>query len=124
MPRLVGNPFFVHRVVYARQDADHLASARVDPDRRAERVLHVDALGLLIFPGPRTKILRLRQQRADGAEVRDIALKLRRHGALEICGDLHVLAAPDRAHFSGAGDFRRKADAARAMDAAGHLGLD
>ena len=33
VPRLVGNPFLVDRVVDARQDAHDLAAARVDSDR-------------------------------------------------------------------------------------------
>ena len=43
---LVGNPLLVHVVVDARQDAHHLAAARIDADRRAERVHHVDRFGL------------------------------------------------------------------------------
>ena len=43
---------------------------------------------------------------------------------LEIGRDLHVLAAAGGAHLGGAGDFRREADAARALDAAVHRGLD
>ena len=42
---LVGNPFLVHGVIDARQDAHDLAAARVDADRRAERVHDVDRLG-------------------------------------------------------------------------------
>ena len=44
--------------------------------------------------------------------------------ALEIGGDLHVLAAPDRAELGDARDLGHEADAARAMDAARHDGLD
>ncbi|MGY3409558.1 hypothetical protein ACVWZV_005671 [Bradyrhizobium sp. GM5.1] len=43
---------------------------------------------------------------------------------LEIGRDLHVLAAAGRTHFGGAGHFRREADAAGALDAAVHRGLD
>src|ERR1700745_3316020 len=43
---------------------------------------------------------------------------------LEIGRDLHVLAATGRAHFRRARDFSREADAARALDAAVHRGLD
>ncbi len=42
----------------------------------------------------------------------------------EIGGDLHVLAAPDGADILHAGDLLHEADATRAVDAAGHEGLD
>ena len=42
MAGLVGDPLLVHGVVDARQDAHHLAAARVDADGRAERVHDVD----------------------------------------------------------------------------------
>ena len=67
---------------------------------------------------------RLGGQRADRAEVDDIALQFRGQRLLEIGRDLHVLAAADRAEFRNARDFGREADAARAMDAAVHRGLD
>ena len=51
--RLVGDPLLVHGVVVARQDAHHLAPARIDPDRRAERIHDVDDFGLAQLPGPR-----------------------------------------------------------------------
>jgi hypothetical protein len=43
---------------------------------------------------------------------------------LEIGGDLHVLAAADGAELFHAGDLGHEADAAGAVDAAGHVGLD
>ena len=63
-------------------------------------------------------------ERADGAEVGDVALELGAHRGLEIGRDLHVLAAPDRAEVGDARDLGREADAARAVDAAVHLGRD
>ena len=50
---LVGNPFLVHVVIDARQDAHDLAAASVDPDRRAQRVADIDQFGLAEFPRPR-----------------------------------------------------------------------
>ena len=124
MAGLVGNPFLVHVVVDARQDAHDLAAAGVDADRRAERVHHVDGLGLRQLPGPRRERIGLRGQRADRAEIDHVALQLRRHRLLEIGGDLHVLAAADGAELRHARDLRREADAPRAMDAAVHDRLD
>ncbi len=124
MAGLVGNPFLIHVVIAARQDAHHLAPARVDADRRSERIHHVDRLGLGQLPGPRREGIRLGGERADRAEIDHVALQLRGHRLLEIGGDLHVLAAADGAELGHAGDFGGKADAARALDAARHDGLD
>ena len=122
--RLVGDPLLVHRLVDARQDAHHFLTAGIDADRRADGVHHVDRLGLGQLPGPRLVLVGLRGQRADRAEIDDVALKLRRHRMLEIGGDLHILAAADRAEIRRARHFGGEADAARALDAARHGGLD
>ncbi len=121
---LVGNPLLVHVVVGARQNAHHLAPARVDADGRAERVHHVDRLRLVELPRPRREGIRLGGERADRAEIDHVALQLRGHGVLEISRDLHVLAAADGAELRHAGDLAGEADAARALDAARHDGLD
>ena len=122
--RLVGNPLLVHVVVDARQDAHHLAAAGVDADRGADRVHDVDRFGLVQLPRPRREGIGLRGQRADRAEIDDVALQLRRHRGFEIGGDLHVLAAADGAELRHARDFGGEADAAGAMDAAVHHRLD
>ena len=44
VPRLVGDPFLVDRIVDARQDAHDLAAARIDPDRGAQRIHDVDRI--------------------------------------------------------------------------------
>ncbi len=124
MAGLVGNPFLVHRLVDARQDPHHLAAAGIDADRRAYAVHHVDRLGLAELPGPRRESIGLRGQRAHRANVDQIALQFRGQRRLQIGGDLHVFAAAGRAHLGHAADFGGKADAARALDAAVHRGLD
>ena len=121
---LVGNPFFVHVVIGARQDAHHFASARVDADRRAERIHHIDRLGLVELPRARGKRVRLRGQRADRAEIDDVALQFGGQRLFQIGGDLHVLAAADGAEFRDAGHFGHETHAARALDAAVHRSLD
>ena len=73
---------------------------------------------------PRLEGVGPRRQRADRAQVDDVALQLREHRVLEIGGDLHVLAAADGAEVGHAGDLRRETNAARAMDAARHERLD
>ncbi len=52
---LVGNPFFVDRLVQARQDAQYLRSAGIDPDVAADRVEDIYRFGLLQLPGPGNK---------------------------------------------------------------------
>src|SRR3546814_10709158 len=61
---------------------------------------------------------------SDRAEIDDIARKLAGQRPFEVRRDLHVLAAADRAPLLHPGDFLGEADAARALDAAGHEGLD
>ena len=63
-------------------------------------------------------------QRADRAKIDDIAREFRANALSQIGRDLHILAAAGRAQIGHAGNFGGKADAARAMDAAGHHGLD
>src|SRR5690606_39718336 len=58
------------------------------------------------------------------AEVDDVAGELMVHATLDVGADAHVLAAAGGAQFLDAGDLRAEADAARAMDAAGHVGGD
>ena len=79
---------------------------------------------LFEFPRARVEGVGLGGQRADRAEVDDVALQLGGHRLLEIGGDLGILAAADQAEFGNAGDFGGEADAARAVDAAVHHRLD
>ena len=81
-------------------------------------------LGLGQLPRPRREGIGLRGQRADRAEIDDVALQLRGQRLLEIGGDLHVLAAADGAELRHARHLGREADAARALDAAVHRRLD
>ena len=122
--RLVGDPLLVHVVVDPRQDAQHFAAAAVEPDVRPAGVGHVDRERLLELPRPRLEGVRPRCQRADRAQVDDIGAHLVGGGFFEIGGDLHVLAAIERADFVDARHFLGEAHAAGAMDAAGHLRLD
>ena len=124
MARLVRDPLLVDGVVDPRQDAHHLTPARIHPDGAAERVHHVDRQRLGQLPGARREGVRLRGERADRAEIDDIAGEVRVHAAFEIGGDLHVLAAADGAKLLDAPHFGHEADAARAVDAAVHVGVD
>ena len=124
VPRLVGDPFLVDRIVDARQDAHDLAAARVDPDGRAQGVHDVHRLGLEVLPGSGVERGRFRGQGSDRTQVDDVALQFGCQRVLEIGSDLHVLAAADRAKLGNAGDLGHEPHAARALDAAVHRGLD
>ena len=76
------------------------------------------------LPGPRLEAVGLGDERADRAEIDDVAGKLAGQRLFEIGGDLHILAAADRADILDAGDLLHEAHAAGAVDAAGHEGLD
>src|SRR5690606_35585901 len=121
---LVGDPLLVHQFVDARHDAHDLTAAGVDADRRTDGIHDVDRFRLVQFPRTRREREGTRRQRTDGAQVDDIALQFGGHRVLEIGGDFGVLAAADQAEFGNAADFRREADAARAVDAAVHDRLD
>ena len=123
-PRLVGDPLLVDILVQQRDHPLHLAAARIDADIAADRVHHVDGLGLGQLPRPGVEGVGLRGQRADRAEIDDIARQLRGQRLLDIGADLHVLAAPGGAELLDAGHLGDEADAARAVDAARHMGLD
>ena len=108
----------------AGQDPHHLAALDVDADVGAQRVHHVDRLGLAELPGPGGEGVGLGGQRPDRAEVDHVALQLGGQHPPEIGGDLAVLAAPGLAHLGHARDLGEEAHAAGAGDAAGHAGGD
>ena len=124
MSRLVADPLLVHVLVDARQDAHHLALADVEANVRTDGVHHVDARHAPKLPRPLFEQLRLLEQRSDRADVGQVTGELTVDGALEVGRDLAVFAAVEHADLIDARDFFRKANAARALDATGHRGLD
>src|SRR4029077_11963404 len=122
--RLVGDPFLIDGVVHARQDAHDLAATRIDANGAAESVHDVDRQRLGELPRPRYEGVRLRGERPYGAEIDHVAGEVRQHAALEIGGDLHVLAAADGAELFHAGHLGHEAHTARAVDATIHVGAD
>ena len=121
---LVADPLLVDVVMVARQDAHHFAPARIDADVAAQRVHHVDALDLAQLPRPRGEGVGLVGQRADRAQIDDVALHLGFEDFPEVAGDLAVLAASGLAHLGHARDLGDEAHAAGAGDAARHVGAD
>ena len=122
--RLVADPLLVHVLVDAREDAHHLALADVEADVRSDRVHDVDARDVAQLPRPHFENLRLLKQRPNRADICEIAGEFGRNRPLEVRADLAVFASVKHADLRHARNFRREADAARALDAAGHRGLD
>ena len=80
---------------------------------------------VLQFPRPRHRRHRLAEVSAPtGQRSTTLPDELACDSAFKIAGDLHILAATDRADFLDPRDFFGKADAARALDAACHHRLD
>ena len=121
---LVGNPFFVHAVVVARQDAHDFATLGIDPDVAAQRVHHVDGFCLGQFPGTGGKGVGFRDQRAHRTQVDDVALQVAVQRLAQIAGDLGILATAGLAHLGDARHLGGETDAACAADAARHVRFD
>src|SRR5690606_14841774 len=79
---------------------------------------------LVHLPGTGAVAIGLVVQRADRAEIDDVRGQLVVDRLLEIGADPHVLATADRAGLRHALDLLAEADAARAVNAAGHAGGD
>ena len=80
--------------------------------------------GLRHFPGARVIAKRLVVERAHRAQIDDVGRQLMIDAVFDVGADFHVLAAAGGAHLRIALDFRAEAHAARAVDAAGHVGGD
>ena len=119
---LVGNPFLVHAVMIARQNAHHFTALCVHPDIAAQRIHHVDGFGLGQLPRAGSERIRLGCQRTHRAQIDDVALQVRNQRLIQIAGDLGILAPAGLAHLGDAGHLCGKAHASRTADAAGHRG--
>ncbi len=120
----VGQPALVDGIVVARHGAQHFAAAHVQEQVGAHRVVIAERFARGQFPRTRTELEHLVGQRADRAHVDDIARQFGGQRLAVVGADLQVLAAVHAAQLVGAGDVRGEAHAARALDAAGHLGGD
>ena len=120
----IRNPFLVHAIMVARQDTHHFAPFCIHANIAAKRVHHIDSLGLAQLPRPRGKGIRLGGQRAHGAQVDDVALQVRIQCFPKIRGDLCILATACLAHLGDPCHLGGEAHAARAGNAARHVGFD
>ena len=121
----VGDPGLVDRFVLARHHAHELAAQHVAEQVRADAVVRRDQRMRRHLPGARAEAERLGDERAHRAQVDDVAGQLViARSARSLRADLHVLAAADHAELLEAGDLLGEAHAARAVDAARHVGGD
>ena len=90
----------------------------------AEGIMRRHQRGLSHLPGTRVVAERFVVERADRAQIDDVRRQLMIDAVLDIGADFHVLAAAGRTHLRIALDLRTEAHAARAMNAAGHVGGD
>ena len=124
VPIPVGQPVLVDRIVVLRHDAQHFTTARMQEQVRAKRVVITDRFPRDQFPGTRLEPERLVGQRANRADINDVAAEFGLDRLADVGPDLGVFAAANAAKLTGAGNFTHEAHAARAMDAAGHVGRD
>ncbi len=118
----VGDPGLVDGFVGTRHHAHQPAAQHVPEDVGADAVVRRHQRGLRHFPGARAIAERLGIERAHRAQVDDVARELVFDGALDVGADLHVLAAARGAELLDAGDLGGEAHAARAVNAARHVG--
>ena len=91
---------------------------------RTDRIMRRDGVFLSQLPGPGRITERLGGQGADRTQVDDIARQLGFDALFYVGADLHILAPAGRAELANTGDLFAETHAARAMDAAGQIGLD
>ena len=125
-----------------------------DGDVAADGIVHVNGLGLPGLPRPGHECVGFGSQGADGAEVDDVAGQLSHQHLLNVranlrsrveeinnrllrtemnghksvfrtdCTHLHLISSASCAQIFAAGHLGGESDAASAVDAAGHDGLD
>ena len=120
----IGDPALVDRFVLARHHAHEPPTQHVPVEVGAEAVVRRDQRVLRHFPRPRAVAERLAVERADRTQVDDVARQLVVDALLDVGADLAVLATVVGAEFLHARDVLPEAHAARAVDAARHVGGD
>ncbi len=118
----VGQPALVHRFVVARHGAQHFAATHVQEQVRTHRVVVAQRLARGQLPRAGAELEHLVGQRADRADVDDVARQLGGQRLAVEGADLQVLTAVHATQFVGTGNVGGEADAAGALDATGHLG--
>ena len=120
----VGQPAFVDGFVVARHGAQHFAATHVQEQVRPHRIVVAQRFARGQFPRTGAELEHLVGQRADRADVDDVAGQLGGQRLAIEGTDLQVLTAVHATQLVGTGNVGSEADAAGALDAAGHLGGD
>ena len=118
----IRDPGLVHRLVVARHDAPYPAPQYVSVQGGTHTVMRRHRGMGGHFPGARRKAVGLVVQRPHGTHVDHVARQLVLQRTLDEGGDFHVLAAARGPQFLDPGDFLAETNAARAVNAAGHVG--
>ena len=115
---LVAEPALVHRLGVDAEQTHDAVRRRLDRAPAADRAGLARRLGRLEVPRTRLEAVRARGQRADGADLHDVAGEVRRERLVGIGDDLGLLAAPAEVDERVARDLGGEARAAPALDAA------
>jgi hypothetical protein len=118
----IGDPRLVDRVVVGGNDPAQVPAQNVAHEIRASAIVRGNHGPGDHFPGARRIAVRLVVERPDRAQVDDIAGELVVNALLDIRADFHVLAAANGPELLDPGDLLTEAHAARAVDAARHVG--
>src|SRR5581483_7905577 len=114
---LVAQPAFVDLGVVARQDALDLALARRRGDVAADGAHAADRRGVLDLPGPRLEAVLRRGERADRAQLGDVAGEVAAVGVVLEGRNDRLRAAVDRDELAVLRDLLTEARTAVAEDA-------
>src|SRR5690606_37170471 len=108
----IRDPRLVDRIVGPRHDALHATAQHMRVNVRADTVMGRDERHRAHLPRPRAVAVRLVVQRADRAEVDDVAGKLVPQPALDVRAAHDALGTADRAELLNALDLGTEAHAA------------
>src|SRR6185437_8594712 len=118
----VGDPGLVDFLARARHHAHELPAQHVTVELRAHAIVRRDQRILRHLPAAAAIAEGLAVERADRAQINDIAGELVIDAALDVGANLHVLAAAGSTHLLDTGDVLSEADTARAVNTARHVG--
>src|SRR6202162_3003909 len=123
-PVTIGDPGLIDLLARARYHAHEAAAQHVAEELRADPVVRRHQRILRHLPAAAAVTERLAVERADRAQIDDVARELVIDAALDVGADLHVLATAGGPHLLNARDVLAEAHAARAVNAARHVGRD
>ncbi len=124
IPIAIGDPGFVDIVVRARHHSLEFAAQDMTKQVATEPIVRRDERNLRHFPRASLITERLRVQRANRAQIDDVARQFMIDTLFDVGADLHIFAAAGRAKLWDTRDLLTKAHTTSAMDATGHVRRD